>query len=209
MIYKTLLWLSRLGLMLAVATALLACSVSPHEQASPNANTLSPNEQNSPDANKGAIVQAQVSWARSYGTLGDLAQAADLIVKGKVVGIARSYVDQGIPFTNFDVEVDPVLKGLANSTIQVKQTGTLISPGYEISDDPVLVPGKTYFLFLSKGISGVYWILGGPQGRFEVLDGRVYSVSALYQSREITDLGVAGTPLPDFTQQVRKSLEIK
>lgn len=181
-----------LGLMITAGCTPVSQNTTPPSQ---NA-TLPPNEQNLADATKGTIGQAQVSWAHYYGSLGDLAQAADLIVKGKVVGIARSYVDKGIPFTDFDVEADAVLKGSANSTIQVKQTGG-------ISDDPALVPGKTYFLFLNNYHS----VLGGP--RFEVRDGLVYSLSVLYPDRIISDLGVAGTPLVEFTQQIKKSLESK
>ena len=155
---------------------------------------------------EGGIVTTY-SWAIQYASIGDLAKAADLVVQGKVAGIAESYLDKGIPFTNFYVDVTSVTKGSANSKILVTETGgAATNPGTVVIDgDPPLIAGKTYFLFLREVNPGRYVILGGPQGQFEVQKGGVFSLSVLYPDAHIFDLGVAGTPLADFTQQVKSS----
>lgn len=216
MIGRRLLWLIKLVLMLAIVTTLSACSVSHKKDNPPAEATQGTIDVQDREATEGdGRVELEASWAWGYGSIKELAQAADLVVKGRVTGIARTYKQGNMPFpfTDFNVEVDSTFKGSAASTVQVVQTGGASTgrPIFEIRDDPLLVQGTTYFLFMrrvSEGVnSGAYAILGGPDGRFEVLGNRVYSLSARYPDRKIRDLGVAGSPLGDFILQVAAGLK--
>jgi len=149
------------------------------------ANRLSPNAR---------VVE--LCWARGYNSLKELATSpyTTAIVKGVVVG-ARSYVENfheptcgsGLVFTDYLLKVQLVLKGSleASDTITIRQTGGSI---HEIStvvwDDPPLCVGDTLIVFLHEYESGKYYVEAGPQGRFIVRYGLVYSLGEIYEPAE-------------------------
>lgn len=133
-----------------------------------------------------------VSWARGYGSLKELAISpyTTVVVKGVVIG-AESYVETlreptlgpGLVFTDYVLEVQLVLKGSlkVSDTITIHQTGGTVG-GYTmvVWDDPPLHVGDTLVLFLHEYEPGKYFIEGGPQGRFTIRDGSVYSLGEIH-----------------------------
>ncbi|MBE0481460.1 MAG: hypothetical protein IBX68_10840 [Dehalococcoidia bacterium] len=119
-----------------------------------------------------------VSWARAYGGFEDLGGSADLIVLGTVgKAIAEEEAFEGVYFTVFSFDVHEVLKGKEVQVILIDQTGAVGKQ--ELRDDPLLYPGDRYILFLREWEPDRYFVLGGPQGRFRVIDERVYSMNRI------------------------------
>ncbi len=74
---------------------------------------------------------------------------------------------------------------------------------FEVSDDPLFEVGTTYLLFLEESRSaGVYFVAGGPQGRFLVVNEQATSLSRLYPARHVQDLGLDHAPLAAIVQQM-------
>jgi len=170
------------------------------------------------DALTGGSQQAgerpQASWAVSFSSIEDLSAASALVVTGrvgsgpaKVVEATEAAGGAGIPlyFTDWPFDVSRVLKGPAASKLVVRQTGTVVDgKRIEIRDDPLLESDTEYLLFLSfDAETGTYAVVGGPQGRLEVRNGRVSSLSDIYSSRNISDLGVRGMALGDVAARVQ------
>ncbi|RLE81595.1 MAG: hypothetical protein DRJ51_03525 [Thermoprotei archaeon] len=127
-----------------------------------------------------------VSLAEAY-------RQADLVVVGRVLGIERVSTFSKMPAMCLTVEVELVIKGLVTTNrIAVWQTGSCIGRFgvfFLRLDDPPLMPGERVILFLREvepeSISGMeivsvplheYELFLGPFGRFEVIDGKVYSL---------------------------------
>ena len=127
----------------------------------------------------------EISQAVSYGSIGELAAASDLVVL--VVPESSSTAPDpetpSLPRTDFAVRVDRVLRGSpASGQVTVLQTGGP-SGGelVEVRDDPLMALGDQVVLFLRRlpGAEPKYMIVGGPQGRLVVRGGeRVSSLPA-------------------------------
>lgn len=122
-----------------------------------------------------------MSWAWSYGSIGEIGAASDLVVVGTVGGMIRvdHITDQVLPQTVFSVRVERTLKGDAGQgDLSVLQDGGLESANTwaEAADFPLMAAGDHVLLFLRPVIrdgATVWAITGGPQGRLLVADGRV------------------------------------
>ncbi len=144
------------------------------------------------------------SWPVLYHDLGSLKQAADLAVLGTVTGTPSTTIDQGLPFTDFNVRVERVLHDsahrLVGTSVTVHQTGGLFNgKQVEVEDDPLLRPGERVVVFLHEYRPGSYFIIGGPSGRFRVQNGVV---------TPINDEGVVCTSPPseaEFLAQVARA----
>ncbi len=120
--------------------------------------------------------ETDASWANAYPTVAAMGQHADVIVVGRVTGIAATGVDtftgtaQGVPYTDYDVLVTRWVAGTeASRTVRVHQSGVRHGANTEgIRDDPLLTVGEQDVLFLHRYMTGRYNILGGPTGRFPV-----------------------------------------
>jgi hypothetical protein len=131
------------------------------------------------------------SWAESYGNLEELSTAADLIAVGQVKGVLRvtgNVLGQATwgpisrYYTEFAFSVHRVLKGHGSEEeILIHQTGA--EGKSEISDDPLLETGDKYIVFLREYEPGKYCILGGPQGRFQIINGQVFSMNHVSPDR--------------------------
>jgi hypothetical protein len=157
-----------------------------------------------------------VSWARSY-DLTSLSREAELIVKGVVIG-ERALSEYDLSFTLHTVRVERVIKGSlpteSSETIIVLQTGGQVDGTMlEVSDDPLMKPGDTLILFLERYQQGfadklagtVFVPLGGPQGRFYLQSGRVYSAGEVYPRAELVTrhLKTGGVAEEQFVMQVQ------
>ncbi len=121
-----------------------------------------------------------VSWSRSYADIEELSENSDLIALVSVLGVEKTGLQGGVPYTVFNVEtLTPVYHTDQGETFYVYMTGgerngTVV----EIVDDPLLQIGEEYLVFCKKNPDSTYQILGGPQGRF------------LHESGKLNSLGV-------------------
>lgn len=120
-----------------------------------------------------AIVH--MSWAWNYADLTELREAADAVVEGRVVSVATAEDKSaaGLAASLVTMRVDRPLKGESGATIVVKQTGGYLGGVYQrVDDDPLMAVGDHVLLYLayvdSGPYDGVYFVLGGPQGRLAV-----------------------------------------
>lgn len=160
------------------------------------------------------VVSGQASWPTYYGSIAALTADAPLVVVGAVTGVANATaveqsagaVTASLIFTDVTVRIDRVLRGTApGATVQVRQTGgTANGTRLEVADDPLLQVGDQYVLFLRPGGADTYAVVGGPQGRLVLRNGRVSSLSTVYPRRRIFDLGLENTPLTEIAAAVRR-----
>lgn len=157
-------------------------------------------------------MPAETSWAESYESIEEISTEADLIVVGTVEGIlevtSRLVAElRGGPYfiyyTDFAFSVEQVLKGPQDATeVMIHQTGA--EGKLEVSDDPLLKPGDEYVMFLHEYETGKYYIMGGPQGRFPIIEGEVFSMD--YILPVVLDLwlelGVEGMEKESFLESV-------
>lgn len=143
-------------------------------------------------ATQNNITFDEVSWAISYDDLGGVTGASDTIVVGQIVGIdsqTRSVLGQprwGTEYlyhTDYKFRVVQVLKGTANGDILVRQTGMFGKQ--ELREDPLMRVGEQYILFLREWKSGSYSVVAGPEGRFKLINDKVYSMDIAAPDRNI------------------------
>jgi hypothetical protein len=142
------------------------------------------------------------SWAWGYGSLAEMKNTADAVIDGVVVGSSTSVGghDCGLIYTTYTIGVGTRIKGhVQGSFIKVLQTGGIIgSSKQEVTDDPLMQTGDRVILFLHlDSQSGIYGILGGPQGRLVVKNQLVYSLNALYSDRKIISVNWTINGLPE------------
>ncbi len=91
-----------------------------------------------------------------------LSTAAPYTATPRVDGTGIGPASPGIAVQDFAVRVDRVLRGSAApaSTITITQAGAATSD----ADDPRLVVGSRYVLFLRRAANGKYGLVSGPQG---------------------------------------------
>jgi len=126
----------------------------------------------------------EASWAKYYASIEDLSAEADLIVVGTVKGVvevtsnvlAMARWGPVIHYvTDFAFSVEQVLKGVQDvREVMIHQYGA--AGEQEVRDDPLLKQGDKYVLFLHEYETGKYYILGGPQGRFQIINAKVFSM---------------------------------
>ncbi len=120
--------------------------------------------------------------------------------------------DYDTPVTDYTVVVDRVLQGpvAAGSRLRVTQPGgrmelptfrggPKLKRTFVFEEDPLMVVGEQDVFFLKQAADGSYYVVGGPQGRFQVRDGRAAPVAPG------SPLGrtYPGEPLEDFLARVR------
>ncbi|TES84429.1 MAG: hypothetical protein E3J92_01340 [Dehalococcoidia bacterium] len=166
------------------------------------------------DQNEGMITN--VSWAEYYVDIGELCDAADLIAVGEISGVISESGEKvaearwgGVLLytTDFAFEIEQVLKGEGVEEILLHQTGA--AGKQEISDDPLFEQGERCVLFLREYEAGKYCVLGGPQGRFMIIDDEVFSMNRILPDEAMIspDLDFDGVDLESFIGSVAANLE--
>jgi hypothetical protein len=178
---------------------------------------VSPQNGSGEQSTKSIQHVSQVSWAHFYATIKDLSAEADLIVVGRVKGVVEETSDVVgearwepviLYFTDFIFSVEQVLKGHENvREVVIHQTGAVGKD--EIRDDPLLEPGDSYVLFMHEYETGRYFILGGPQGRFQIIGDKVFSMNNVLPGIVFLapDLDVRGVEKEIFVKSVIASIE--
>jgi hypothetical protein len=161
------------------------------------------------------VTIVSVDWAIYYQNLAELYRGADLIAYGEIDRIIEvqaqtiSHTDRGdiIHYnTDFDFNIIQVLKGDETEEAVIHQLGA--AGKMTVMDDPLFEPGEAYILFLRKTESGICVVLGGPQGRFKVNDGKVYSMDNAYTDKIIIspELSYNGVDLNNFIAYITDKL---
>jgi hypothetical protein len=144
--------------------------------------------------------EMSVSWAPFYPDFFELYEDSDIIIRG-VVGTSRTYnVKPGLATTH-QVTVLGTIKGETPSeNIQVDQPGGyyMIWKVVEPNDYPLFHRGDEVILFLRLGGDGKYRSLGGPQGSYLVLEGKVHSVGETVGWPHSSGLNPNGTDVNSF-----------
>lgn len=144
------------------------------------------------DSTQTDITYINADWANLYQNIEELTGSSDLVVKGTIVdSISYEYKLSEPTFTpllltNYTFKIEQVIKGdLDRDLITIKMTGgTLNGRTVVFRGDPLMKKGDTVILFLRKYTPDNYYILGGPQGRFVIQKGKVYSLGEVDKSAE-------------------------
>ncbi|WP_133259956.1 hypothetical protein [Streptacidiphilus pinicola] len=125
-----------------------------------------------------STVTMDTSWAESYHALSPLKAHSELAVEGTITGVqSTATTDDGIPFTDFAFTVstilfDPGHRGSVGRTITLHQTGgTVNGRQWQAADDAAFRVGEQLVLFLREPRPGLFMVVGGPTGRFEISNG--------------------------------------
>lgn len=168
---------------------------------------------------------ADAQWLQH--NLRALKGASTIIVVGDIAAIDTAYgsADNRVIDTVFNFNTVKYVRGSGPSSIFVTDSGgTLNGVTVTLDGDPLLPVGQRYVLFLSSDwtcapsppsppctlpptpLGDTFHIVGGPEGKFQVTNGLVYSFSALYPDKD-RGLGVYanGTPLGSFLNQVNSA----
>ncbi len=116
----------------------------------------------------------------------ELADNSELVIRGVVktsevtVTIDPKGIELPDVYTGFTVEVKEVLKGSFNNpTISVEQMGGAFNgTPFKVKNDPLMKTDDEVVLYLNLCPRG-YMIYGGPQGRFQIVDGKLYNIAEL------------------------------
>ena len=162
-----------------------------------------------PDSNPSEGI-AQASWPIRYATIAEITKDADLIVVASVNNIVGTReMGPELITTQFELTIDDVIKGSSSSgsKIIIQQTGgTVGEKSIRVSDDPLLQNDIKYILFLREFEPQKYVIVGGPQGRFIIQNGRVYSMIVVVSPKDKAGLGaIAGMEFSDFVTAIKSA----
>ena len=90
-------------------------------------------------------------------------------------------------YSEVKFRVDEYIRGKAGSEITFLQMGQSISP---MAVDPILQAGEECLLYLQYDDNGILHILGGPQGRFNILkaDNRVINQLERFKYESVAEI---------------------
>lgn len=120
-----------------------------------------------------------VSWAEGFSNLADLKAHSAISVQGSFTRVIAQSSLKSIPITDFEFTVEKVLHDpkhlvAVGDKLTVRQTGgTVDGVLHQADDDPLFKVSEHVALFLKQPQPGLFYVAGGPSGRFEVADGKV------------------------------------
>ena len=151
-------------------------------------------------------IPSHASWPRRYSNTTELSDASDLVVVGQVTKSETYKVDGFMVFTDHTILIEKTIKGSSSTKyILIHQTGGKYAGTLSyVLDDPLLPRKTKMVLFLREFAPSEYTIRGGPQGRFHVLNSKVYSIGELYPEATLTTqhLSTSGISLEQFIQSI-------
>jgi hypothetical protein len=107
--------------------------------------------------------------------------------------------DKEIRLTDIELAIGKVIIGevQAGSSVTVQ----LVTSGEDA--DHLMQPGERYLLFLTfNRITSSYVPVGGPQGRFVIVDERAYSLDRIDPNLDYINVKMDGMPLDDLVAQL-------
>lgn len=143
-----------------------------------------------------------------FTTLEEVVGNSDAIVVAdvqKCVKVHSHPKSKEIRLTDFDVTVENSVKG--DLPIGRTLTVQLVTSG-EDAEYHLMKAGERYVLFLTfNQITSSYVPVGGPQGRFKVVEGLVYSLDGIYPDLSFIRVKVDGQPLDDFLSEIQSAFD--
>jgi hypothetical protein len=129
------------------------------------------------------VVHVEASWVVLYHNLHDLKANSDAIVVATILQAKESTMNRGSVTTDFVVQIDRLVldkKGLLTSpTFLLHQGGGVIKETtYIIDDDPLFQVKEQAVLFLKQNEAPLFFVTGGPSGRFRLQNGQVSPANA-------------------------------
>ncbi len=175
-----------------------------------------PNQTESSTTTSQSILTIEGCVAGYYANMEELSSEADLIAYGEidvVIDVQESIMAQSDTrtsfyyTTDFNFNISQVLKGDETEEVIIHQLGA--AGKMVVSGDPLFEQGEEYVLFLHKTESGVYYVLGACQGRFKVVDGKIFSMDNLISDKIFIspELSFNGVDLEDFIGEISEELE--
>jgi len=124
-----------------------------------------------------------VSYYMIYTNLDQLYNVSKLVIHGVVessklnVTFDAQGIDMPDVYTEFTIRIIDVLKGdYIEPTIFVSQMGgTYRGAVFRVKDDPLMKVGDEVVLYLNNR----HGICGGPQGRFQIINGKLYNIAEI------------------------------
>jgi hypothetical protein len=146
-----------------------------------------------------------------YHNIEELATDSPLIIIGTVKNLVETYQEGRREYSSiYQFQVEQVLKGKKQSTIQVQQMGDPDNYYMTVAkEDPLLQLGERYLLFLDNGVSGRY-VYYGPNSRYQIEDDKVYSMNYVLKDNSYLAppmLDINGLSLDIITRQIEETLE--
>jgi hypothetical protein len=162
------------------------------------------------------VITVFADVAIFYTNLEDLSRDADLIAYGEiesVIEVKEQIVGHNPKgnnihyYTDFSFSINQLLKGDMIEEAVIHQMGA--AGKMVVHEDPLFQQGEKYILFLHKTESGVYYVLSGPQGRFKVDDGKVFSMDNIDGDNSFIspELSYNGMDLEDFIGDISEALQ--
>jgi hypothetical protein len=141
---------------------------------------------------------------KHYSSLAELRRDSTLVAEGSISAVAG--VDSSQNVTHFVFKISRVIvgnvSGGSTDIILLQHNGALIyDPPMHVGDDLVLFMRNTARLDMPRA----YVIVGGPQGRFILKSGKVYSVGDLYPEAKTTTLSIQGMDESSFVAAVEQA----
>jgi len=154
----------------------------------------------------------RASWVYNYMDINELRMNSDLVIIGTVTSSIQEDSDEpdnNLIFTRFNITIDEVILGYTQlKEVSIKQVGgkdgmTIV----EIKDDPLMKINEKVLLFLKEISPNKYKILGGPQGRFIIDNGKIYSIGEYETNNFIitSEERTNGEPLSEFIKQLKEN----
>jgi hypothetical protein len=144
------------------------------------------------------------SAAAGFTSLHEIASNSEAIVVAKVDECEKVHShpkSKDLRLTDVKVTVERQVSGSIPEGSAT--TVELVSSGSD-ADPHIMVQGERYVLFLAYNqITQSYFPVGGPQGRFQIVDGKVYSLDQLYPNTGFIQVKVDGQPLDEFLAAVK------
>ena len=144
-----------------------------------------------------------VLW-QGYSFIENMTSFSSDIVIGEVIEQKETYV-KGLPITPYFVKIEDVIKGdlTPGETITQLTIGDANTPPEFLIETKMMSVNEKYILFLDYYEKNeAYVSLGGPQGRFLIMNDGVYSLHNFEQKLFWLPFKVENQPVQDFTNQI-------
>jgi hypothetical protein len=143
-----------------------------------------------------------------FANLHEIASNSDAIVVAQVVECEKIHShpkSRELRLTDVRVAVE---KRISGSISEGSTTSAeMVSSGSD-ADPHIMLQGERYVLFLAYNqVTQSYFPVGGPQGRFQIVDDKAYSLDKLYPNAGYIQVKVDGQRLDEFLAAVSAASE--
>ena len=128
-------------------------------------------------------IHIHADWAYGYYSISEMYEESDLIIRGVIRRSSQRFgldtISPGNLETMHEIGVKIVIKGgYSGISVFLSQMGGryMLFKVLELDDYPLFKIGDEVILFLKKGRDYDYRSIGGPQGSYKVINGKVYSI---------------------------------